>query len=85
MRVEHATRQAYVLRWTACQRVPHENERFKLRSLALALEQARNDHPHVNSRHCLGDRLAREALEQPLREIRLPAGARTLPTALAGL
>ena len=49
--------------------------------MSMNAEEAGNHHSHINRRHCLSDRLAREALEQALREIRLPAGAWTLTAA----
>ena len=67
---KNATRVPHILRWTAYQCVRHENQRFQLGSIALAPKQAVDNLTHVHVRYGFMDRLAREAFEQPLREIR---------------
>ena len=73
MCVEHP--KLYVLRWTAYERVSEEDQRLQPCFLPLALEQPYDDCADIDVLNRMKNRLAREALEQVLREIRLPASA----------
>lgn len=81
MGVQRSTRKLYVLRGSANHRVSEENERIHARFLFLALQKAHQHRPAVNRARSLSKRLTREAFEQALREVRLPAGAWTLTAA----